>query len=54
MELRGFVASCFLKLFSVLKNKENKKNMENTIGSQFYFILKNTKNIKNTNNIKEK
>ena len=28
--------SCFLKLFSVLKNKENK------FGSQFCFVLKNT------------
>ena len=43
---KGFVwlfGSCFLKLFSDQKNKEN------TFGSQFYFIfLKNTKNTKNT------
>ena len=36
------------KLFSVLKNKENKENIENAFGSRFFFVLKNIKNKKNT------
>ena len=35
-------SSCFLKLFFVLKNKENK------FCSRFFFVMKNTENIINT------
>ena len=32
--------SCFLKLFSVLKNNNNKENRENTFTSHFFFSRK--------------
>ena len=35
--------SYFLKLFYVLKNKENKKNKNNWFDSLFFFVLKNIK-----------
>ena len=44
----GLFGFCILKLFSILKNKENKKNGENTFGSQFCFILKNIENTEKT------
>ena len=39
--------SCSLKLFYVLKNKENEKNIYNKFDSQFFIVKKNTKNIDN-------
>ena len=32
-EAYDMFGSCFLKLFTLLKNKENKKNMKNAFGS---------------------
>ena len=43
---KGLFVYRFLKLFFIMKNKENKKNTENMFGF-FFFILKNTKNIDN-------
>ena len=45
--LKGMFGS-YLKLFSVLKNKENNENMENMFDSQLFLVLINTKNIENT------
>ena len=46
--------SCFLKLFSVLKNEENKKNGKNTFGLQFFFFFcsekQRTRKTLNSNN----
>ena len=45
---------CFLKLLFILKNKENKKNRENTFGSIFFFLnIENNKSFqkKKTNQI---
>ena len=44
--IKGRFGSCFLKLFYVLKNNENKKNRKNMFGSLFFFVLKNTENTK--------
>ena len=38
--------SCFVKTFSVLQNKNNKENEENTFGFQLFFVLKNIENTK--------
>ena len=40
---------CFLEQKTFFKNKENKiykENIESTFDSQFFFVLKNMKNIK--------
>ena len=39
----------FLKLLFILKSKENKKNMENMLGSIFFKNIENIKVFKNKN-----
>ena len=40
------LVTVFENCFFVLKNKDNKENMKNMFGSQFFIIQKNTKNTK--------
>ena len=42
----GSVWFCFSKLFSVIKNWENKEKRENTWLPVFFFVLKSTENTK--------
>ena len=45
---KGSLWFIFFKIVFVLKDMNNKKNMENMFGFFFFLILKNKKNIKNT------
>ena len=47
LEWKGLFGSCFLKLFSILKKKENK---ENTFGSSFSFVMRNIQRTLNSDN----
>ena len=50
----GLFVYCFLKLFYVPKNKENKENIKNMFSFQCVFVLKNIKERKKIQNSKNK